>query len=161
MPIEYSEDSLRSKLESDIGSLCKMVEDYELPKAKKYVNLGVEALRVICAAYAISTKRPEWACEQEFRKIVFLKKGGQHLIKRRVNADGISVPYLEVPVRDQGHIALAEIIIGAAQNADTCVATVKELLRSAGYSECDFEYPEISISKSKFISKTEEQQELI
>jgi hypothetical protein len=138
----YNENEMRKRLRVGFGNVSAVLAYRE---ASREVKLhGLQALMYVASIAAMTTKRHEWAVEQEVRLVV---QADQELVQER-QSRGKSIRYVSIPLRAEGkRIALKEVIIGPHQDPAEAKARFSDVLNRAGYAVEDEEYPNIVMSE--------------
>jgi hypothetical protein len=144
MKVDYSESSWRDTVRSCFQQICSLLSRAKV--ATRNLELGLNALYRIATHASMSAKQPRWAVEQEFRRVTLLRGAKRNLLLARTSGGG-PIRYLPVLVRaEEKRISLAEITIGANQDAKRAHAQVKLILAKSGYAPNMSEYPQIETS---------------
>jgi hypothetical protein len=135
--VDYGEESWRRKITENFASVCSLLSG--AIASRKNIELGLSALYRIAAFASISAKHPEWSGEQEYRMVALVHKGA--VVEPQIAPSGKR--YVALFMRQSGRLlALAEVIVGSNQEADSAVGQVRQFLTDAGYGPDLPEYPQ-------------------
>lgn len=152
VPVDYSEDSWRERVRTGFAQICSELTALASkcdPVPQRARELGLNAPFRIAAYAAVTAKQPQWSGEEEWRQVVVARKGVEIQSCERQGSRGV-IRYLRVVVRqDARPLALAEILIGPNQDAETARRRLGGLLKDAGYPNDFAALPVISVSSSR------------
>jgi hypothetical protein len=142
--VDYDEKSWRGTIAKSFRDICKILSRGALP-SQRNIELALNALHRIAAHASIQAKKPEWAVEQEYRRVVLLRDPSK--LQKRLSATGQEIQYLPTLVREDGkRILLEEITLGPNQDPQDALEKLEKLLTECGYVPGTPEYPKITIS---------------
>jgi hypothetical protein len=143
--VDYDEKSWRDTITKSFHEVCKILSRGRALPSQKNLELALNALHRIAAHASIQAKKPEWAVEQEYRRVVLLRDPSK--LQKRLSATGEEIQYLPTLVREDGkRIFLKEITVGPSQDAKDAREKLEKLLTECGYVPGALEYPKITIS---------------
>ena len=143
--VDYDEKSWRDTITKSFHDICKILSRGPALRSQENLELALNALHRIAAHASIQAKKPEWAVEQEYRRVVLLRDPSE--LQKRLSATGEEIQYLPTLVREDGkRILLEEIVIGPNQDPRDAREKLEKLLTECGYVPGTPEYPKITIS---------------
>ena len=98
LPVSYSDVELRQKLDEWLDQFARMMERVDPPDREETWRNALDALNVTAAAWALSTKAPQWEDEHEVRMIFLVRDGRTVAPNTRIRSDGSEHRYIALPV---------------------------------------------------------------
>lgn len=143
--VDYDEKSWRDTIAKSFRDICKILSQRRALSSQENLKLALNALHRTAAHASIQAKKPEFAVEQEYRRVVLLRDPSK--LQKRLSATGGEIKYLPTLVREDGKpILLEEIMIGPNQDPKDAREKLEKLLTECGYVPDMPEYPKITIS---------------
>lgn len=131
LPVEYGDARLRERLTAWHTAFTPRLE--EAPDIAHNLGVSIAALQATATAWAVTTKAPRWASEEEVRMIFLPREGRVVVNAERQRPDGTIARYLEVPVTRLPRMPVEEFIIGPNQDASIGTKRAAELLAKKKY----------------------------
>jgi hypothetical protein len=137
LPVSYGDVELRQKLDEWLDQFARMMERIDPPDREETWRNALDALNVTAAAWALSTKAPQWEDEHEVRMIFLVREGRTVAPITRIRSDASEHRYIAVPVTRLPRMPVEEFIVGANQDAAAGTARALRLLNDLKYRNPD------------------------
>jgi hypothetical protein len=133
LPVSYGNVELRQDLDEWLDHFVRMIERVDPPDREETWRNALDALNVTAAAWALSTKAPQWEDEHEVRMIFLVREGQTVAASTRTRPDGSEHRYIAVPVTRLPRMPIEEFTVGANQDAAAGAARADRLLNELKY----------------------------
>jgi hypothetical protein len=137
LPVSYGNVELRQRLDEWLDQFARMMARVDPPDREETWRNALDALNVMAAAWALSTKAPQWEDERQVRMIFLVRDGRTVAPNTRIRPDGREHRYIAVPVTRLPRMPVEEFIVGANQDAAAGTARALRLLNDLKYRNPD------------------------
>lgn len=131
LPVEYGDARLRERLNAWHTEFTTRVE--KAPDIEHNLRVSVAALQATAMAWAVTTKAPRWAAEEEVRMIFLPREGATVAYAERQRSNGTTAKYIEVPVTRLPRMPVEEFIVGPNQDVPAGIQRATRLLVTKKY----------------------------